>query len=498
MSGDTRWTTFQSVIETCLAEGFAPLRSVDPGKGSAVREAARRLNLPPSTLIDWVTRQERIRAEGREHWVPDWSIFSAAHSAAEYAGAKRNYVPDAPGRVVADVNYLAEEQPADPLIVRRLRDELAATKAALKAAERDAALAQDVRSGLRLDEPIAPRFNERDTNTFQHGRQAVILHISDLHAGEVISSAEILGSNKYDLKTFRDRTDRLFSSAAKLCTNHWPRDDRPPDEIVICLGGDLVSGSIHPELAETNEGTDYQIFREVAERIAGGIEHLRETVGLPCRIYSVPGNHGRQVLKPQHKRQGLQSWDTLVADFAESALNQDQGIEWFRSEGTDCYFDVVGFPILLTHGHAMGSGGGMGFIGPAAPIIRGHQKVSHTELRQRRPVHLILSGHYHTTIKTPWGWSNGSMVGYNEYVRSMRGEPEPAQQSMFVMHERKGLIRWQPIYLGHPSEGSLYQGFAPFNEGVGHVAANENETANAKLKELLSDVWDGTPLRHRG
>lgn len=484
MVDDTRSATFQSVIETCLAEGFAPLRSVDPGKGSAVREAARRLHLPPTTLIDWVARQERIRAEGREHYVPDWSIFSAAQSAAAYNRTPGSH-PD--------------EQPADPLVVRRLRDELAATKAALKAAERDAALAQDVRSGLRLDEPIAPRFNERDTNTFQHGRQAVILHISDLHAGEVIRSAEILGSNRYDLKTFRDRSDRLFSSAAKLCTNHWPRDDRPPDEIVICLGGDLVSGSIHPELAETNEGTDYQIFREVAERIAGGIRHLREVTRLPCRIYSVPGNHGRQVLKPQHKRQGLQSWDTLVADFAESALNQDADIEWFRSEGTDCYFDVVGFPILLTHGHAMGSGGGMGFIGPAAPIIRGHQKVSHTELRQRRPVHLILSGHYHTTIKTPWGWSNGSMVGYNEYVRSMRGEPEPAQQSMFVMHERKGLIRWQPIYLGHPSEGSLYQGFAPFNEGVGHVAANENETPNAKLKELMSSdgLWDDKELRHR-
>lgn len=478
MVDDTRSSAYQHEIELCLAIGYAPLRQDIPGsRGSSVREAARRLTIPPTTLIDWVTRQEALRAKGVEHWMPNWSLYQSP-------GITFATGPSGGYAELGGVHYNVDEPPADPLVVRRLRDELAATKAALKEAERHAAAAQDVRSGLGLAEPLAPRFTPY-TEPSQHGRQAVILHISDIHAGEVISSKEILGANTYNLATFRDRLDRLFTSAAKLSTDHWPRDDRPPDEIVICLGGDLVSGSIHPELAETNEGTDYQIFREVAERIAGGIGHLRAVTQLPIRVYSVPGNHGRQVLKPQHKRQGLQSWDTLVADFAESALRHDEGIAWFRSEGTDCYFDVVGWPILLTHGHAMGSGGGMGFIGPAAPITRGHQKVSHTELRQGRPIKLILSGHYHTTIKTPWGWSNGSVVGYNEYVRSMRGEPEPAQQNFFVLHERKGLIRWQPIYLGHPSEGTLYQ-----DEGTRHgQAQNDNEPPETAEDVASREPW---------
>lgn len=446
MADDTQSSdNYRATIEKCLAEGYAPFRGATTGsRGSAVREAARRLNIPNSTLVGWTLRQEFNGTS------PNWSI------------TERSSTPPFTAPFIPPEGHGKTTEPSDPIEVRRLRDELASAKGALKDAERRCAAAEDVRSGLGLSSPILPHtIKSKAINT--HGRQSVVLHVSDLHAGEVIRSQEILGSNKYDLATFRLRSDRLFSSAAKLCADHWPRNDKPPEEVIICLGGDLISGSIHPELAETNEGTDYQIFREVAERVAGGIEHIRDTTGLPIRVYSVPGNHGRQTLKPQSKRQGLQSWDILVADFAEAALRHDDQIKWFRSEGTDCYFDVLGFPILLTHGHAMGAGAGQGFVGPAGSIVRGHQKVCHTEFRQRRPVYLVLSAHHHTTVKTPWGWSNGSLVGYNEYVRSFRGEPEPAQQSMFVIHERKGLIRWQPIYVGDPSEGSLYQGFGEFH-----------------------------------
>jgi len=173
----------------------------------------------------------------------------------------------------------------------------------------------------------------------------------------------------------------------------------------------------------------------------------------------VPGNHGRQHLKPRAKLQAMQSWDMLVADFVEFALAKYPEIRFFRGDGIDCYFDVVGWPILLTHGHNIGAGGGNGYLGPMANIVRGHRKTIDTEWRQRRPVYLILSGHFHTSGVTPFGVSNGSVVGYGEFAKSIRADPEPAKQSMIVIHERMGLVRWQPIYVGRPNEGSLYRGF---------------------------------------
>lgn len=453
MAETQRSAHFKAVIEQCLREGFEPFRTHIAGsRGSAVREAARRLGVDPTTLTSWTDRQIRCNAAGEPNCLPDWSLFNGDWASPPPAADYVQVVNEAP--------------PADPIELRRLRDENAALRSALKESERRTADAEDIRAGILgiTQTPMRPRLSIPGLlPDADRARQSVVLHISDVHAGEVIKSKELLGSNRYDLPTCRARMGRLFDTCADLCTRHWPREDNPADELVVCLGGDLVSGSIHPELAETNDGTDYQIFREVSELVAGGIELLRTRTGLPMRVFSVPGNHGRQVLKPQMKRQGLMSWDTMVADFVEAAMRHDDGIEWFRSEGTDCYFDVNGWPILLTHGHSMGTGGGQGFAGPMLPIVRGHRKVADTETRQRRPVYMVLSGHYHTTGITPFGAANGSIVGYGEFARHIRADPEPAKQNMLVFHERRGLIRWHPIYVGAPEEGTLYQGFGGWN-----------------------------------
>jgi hypothetical protein len=105
----------------------------------------------------------------------------------------------------------------------------------------------------------------------------------------------------------------------------------------------------------------------------------------------------------------------------------------------------------------MGSGGGQGYIGAMASIVRGHRKIIDTEHRQRRPVYKIFSGHYHSTGVSSFGFANGSGVGFGEFSKSIRADPEPAQQNFVVFHERIGLIRWHPIAMGDPSEGSIYQ-----------------------------------------
>lgn len=474
----------KNTIEQCLREGFSADGRIGKGsRGSAVREAARRLGIPPSTL------QSRANSSAGDI---NWLAFNIVQPQ-EYKPVDIKIPPVPP-------------EPADPIEIRRRDDTISFLKAALKDAERRALDALDIRQNVLglTKEPLKPRLQLSKQKHPTNDRQAVIIHLSDLHAGEVIRAPEILGSNRYDLSVFRARLGRLFQIAADLCTRHWPVGDNQPDQIIICLGGDLVSGSIHPELAETNEGTDYQILKEVAEHIAGGIKHLWDQTKVPITVYSVPGNHGRMTLKPQAKRSGLMSWDTLVADLAEASLQNCIGITWHRSEGSDCYFDVLGWPILLTHGDRMGSGGGQGFIGPMAPIARGHQKVSHSEYRQRRPIYLILSAHYHTTVKTPWGWGNGSLVGYNEYVRANRGEPEPAQQNMLVIHEQRGLIRYHPLYVGDPSEGTLYQGAAGWRSPFARMEDVDEEKADVAVsnkvyskEELVDTLYDEAIPRRR-
>jgi hypothetical protein len=374
----------------------------------------------------------------------------------------------APVTLAGEESSAAEPVRLDVMERHRLNSAIDALKSGMRDLKNRLAAAEDHRASiLRLTaDPIEPVFDPPATaDGVTRGRQAVVLHLSDLHVGEVVHPDEVMGVNSYDLDIARKRIGRLFDVAASLTTTAWPRSDSAPRRIHVLLGGDLISGQgLHPELAETDAVTAYEQTKLAAQYISGGIlglylavkDHFEEDVEL--HVISVPGNHGRSTIgKPRAKLAALQSYDTLVADFIESALREFTTVKHFRPRAFDAYFDVVGWPCLLTHGDRMSAGGGTGFIGPMANIIKGHRKVVDTEYRQRRPVRYVFNGHYHTSGVTPFGFSNGSGVGYGEFAKSIRADPEPAQQNYMVFHERHGLIRYQPIALGTPDEGTIYE-----------------------------------------
>lgn len=356
-----------------------------------------------------------------------------------------------------------EPPPADPIELRRLRDQVARLQARLNDAERRTADAEDVRAGILglTREPLKPRLAlPGRARGAEGGGRTIIAHLSDVHRGEKVDIDEMDGVNAYSSAISRARLGRFFARVASLATDHWT--GRPPDEIILCLGGDMIGGTIHQELAETNDAPVPRAVRELGEDIAGGLLLLRERVRRPLRVYSVPGNHGRLTPKPTAKRRAANNLDLLVADFAESAL-QGAGIgpdkaAFHATKSPDAFFSVYAWNWILTHGDAMGVGGGKGYIGPIAPITKGHRLLVDNAMKSGRLVHYVLSGHYHTTARTPFGWSNGSLVGYGEYARDLRADPEPAKQNMLIVHERNGVIAHQEIYVGHPAEGAHYAG----------------------------------------
>lgn len=364
---------------------------------------------------------------------------------------------------------LVAKDNSDPIRLRAANDENTRLRLLLKEAERRAADAENHREHILRLSPSPARVQpnlKRTTTGKGHGRQAVVLHLSDLHVGETVERSEVAGVNTYDLVTARKRIARLFQTASILMTSAWPASDKAPERLYVLLGGDLISGhGLHPEHAETDAGTAFEQVKWASEAISSGALMLHGALKAHCKrpveihFISVVGNHGRSTPgKPRTKLVTLQSYDTLVADFVEASLKHVPTIRHFQPRGFDAYFDVAGWPALLTHGDRMGSGGGTGFIGPMATIIKGHRKIVDTEYRQRRPVRWVFSGHFHTTGVTPFGFANGSGVGYGEYAKSLRADPEPAQQNYMVFHERYGLLRWHPLVIGSRNEGTIYDG----------------------------------------
>lgn len=267
------------------------------------------------------------------------------------------------------------------------------------------------------------------------------LLLSDLHWGEVVLASEVGGVNEYSMEIARRRLQRVTEKTCDLLRHHvvgnYPG-------IVVCLGGDLISGSIHDELEQTNDGTVMQQALDIFEHLQAAILTLANEFGkvhLPC----VTGNHGRSNRKWQAKRRATLSYEWLVYQFLQRAFKDDERVSWSIPDGPDADFDLLGTRYRLTHGDTFKTGGD-GIIGPLGPITRGTLKRSRMAAAMHHPYDYLLLGHWHTLL---WGANqitNGSLKGFDEFAMSLSVTPEPPAQALWLTTERHGRTIQMPVY----------------------------------------------------
>ena len=280
-------------------------------------------------------------------------------------------------------------------------------------------------------------------------RESIILFLSDVHMGEVVSLSAMGGRNSYNMNIAFKRLERYFQSVVKLGTEHWTGP--PPDRIYLVLGGDLVSGEIHEELAKTNDLQAIPAVRVLAEALAAGLQLLRDSFpAIPIYVISVPGNHGRTTKKPENKGFAINSYDVLVGLLLEwwATTKGIKGVTFSAPHAGDAFVTIHGWNVLFTHGDRIGSRGGSGFIGPAATAARGMQKVVQDYLAEGKAIDVIIMGHFHTPLELEFGIVNPSLVGPSEYSRSGRMRSHPAAQWMLSIHPRYGIARRWKISVG--------------------------------------------------
>jgi predicted phosphodiesterase len=225
--------------------------------------------------------------------------------------------------------------------------------------------------------------------------------------------------------------------------------------VVFCVGGDMITGAIHDDLRETNDGPVTLSVVEVEEQLIGMITMLADKFGkvfVPC----VPGNHGRTTIKPRAKNRVFDSWEWVIYQHLKAHFANDPRVTIHVPNEVDAHFAIYGHRFMLTHGDTLGVKGGDGIIGALGPIARGAIKVGRSEAQCGRDFDTLLIGHYHTYI--PRGdavpvLANGSLIGYNEYARLMlrAGPTRPTQRLAFI-HPKRGITVQWPIYDSTPTE----------------------------------------------
>lgn len=260
------------------------------------------------------------------------------------------------------------------------------------------------------------------------------LFASDWHWGEVVDPNQIGGVNSYNLKIAQERARAMVETTIDLCFNHL---NNPSYEgIVLALGGDMVSGGIHPELANSNELDDMPTVIDLWSVLAWVIESLANKFGkvfVPC----VTGNHGRNTFKIQAKNRNFTNFDWLIYQFLAKRFESDKRIQFHIPDGPDAYYSVYDHKYLLTHGDQFR--GGDGVIGALGPIIRGDHRKRSRNAQIDMEYDTMLLGHWHQLIQLERMIVNGSLKGYDEYAYSNNFGFEVPRQALWITHPQHGI-----------------------------------------------------------
>jgi hypothetical protein len=275
-----------------------------------------------------------------------------------------------------------------------------------------------------------------------------LIFASDWHHGETVDPDQVGGMNAFNRSISKQRVKRFGEGVIDLCFNHMTNPSYPG--CVFAVGGDMITGGIHEDLRETNDGPVTLSVVEVEEMLIGFITMLADRFGkvfVPC----VPGNHARTTLKPRAKNRVFDSWEWVIYQHLEKWFEKDPRVTIHVPNEVDAHFAIYGHRFMLTHGDTLGVKGGDGIIGALGPIARGALKVGRSEAQCGRDFDTLMIGHYHIYI--PRGDAvpvlvNGSLIGYNEFARLvLRAAPTRPIQSLTFIHPKRGITCQWPIYL---------------------------------------------------
>jgi hypothetical protein len=282
------------------------------------------------------------------------------------------------------------------------------------------------------------------TYTSKETTEAIpILLWSDWHPGEYVDPKTVNDINTYNIEVFKSRVDALLEEAHRII--EMLRQRFTIDTAVIWLGGDLITGYIHPELMESNTLSPTQEVLLSQEVILKGLNYLIEEAGLdklivPCSF----GNHGRTGEKMKVSTAHINSYEWLMYKSLQLSFTKDPRVEFYVSDGHIFYLNIWDKVLRFTHGDAIKYQGGIG--GLTVPLIKWIHRQD-----QVRKADMTFLGHFHTLQFHHAFTTNSSLIGPTAYSLRLGFPPEPPQQALVLLEKEKGFTLRCPV-LAQPLE----------------------------------------------
>jgi|SRR6478609_989020 len=290
-----------------------------------------------------------------------------------------------------------------------------------------------------IDRPIhIPKIRRRETKSGIREGTAVIL-ASDWHVEENVYPEAVAGRNSYNLKIAEARAERFFHGIEWLLD--FGRTEFSLRDVILWLGGDLITGYIHEELQEDNDLSPVEAVLFLKKLLTKGIKTLLldpaiEQLTIPCSY----GNHGRITAKRRIKTGAKNSYEWLLYNILKEDFADEKRVRFVVDQSAHQYVEAYDFNLHFHHGDEVKFGGGIG--GLSVPL---NKRVFKWDGVKRADYHHI--GHFHQLTDLGRTVVNGSLIGYSEYAMSIGADYEAPQQAMYILDSKRGKCMNTPLWV---------------------------------------------------
>jgi len=282
-----------------------------------------------------------------------------------------------------------------------------------------------------------PTFTSRPSGA--GSAQSAVLILSDTHVGQVISPNQTLGFGGYNFTTFLNRLQFLQDGVRSIVQDHTTTQI---DELVICLGGDMIDGALQHGAEAKQKSTLFSQFYGAGHALAQFIRNVAPLVPR-IRIYCAVGNHPRW--QNQHKMptdNRYSNLDQFLYAYVQALTKEISSVDWTLNEQPFALFNVQGFRFHLSHGdHLRGGDKALGIPNHAVGRLVSSTSQLYGKHDQPSP-HYFLMGHMHRGIQLPHARGsvlvNGGFPGLDGYGLTNGFSPVDPSQLFFFVHPKFG------------------------------------------------------------
>lgn len=291
---------------------------------------------------------------------------------------------------------------------------------------------------------LAALQTDRDKKLFDNltkgkgGGSTAILALSDWHSGELVDPAVVNDINEFNIEIAQVRIRRAFQKGLQLLQRLQSFADI--HDLVVWLGGDLMTGYIHDDLIQSNTMSPVEESLFVQEMVCTGLDTiLQEKQIKTIRVVTNHGNHGRTTPERLVSTSYKNSYEWGIYHSVARQYRGNNRIAFKIENGIHNWLNIQGRDVRFHHGDNIRYAGGVGGI--TIPV---EKKIASWNKAKRAD--LDVFGHYHQFVDHYRWVCNASLIGHTAYAVSIGAEPQTPSQTLIVVSKEYGKVMAIPIF----------------------------------------------------